>query len=174
MRKARLALCIPFAAGGLVFGYLALSAQSTVAETAPVDLKPAVITVHHDAEAMRPVIVTETKIVDEGVQIVPQAESLASRFERLNSQLLKLDGRLIHTSPVELVQHDVSNIARDEAAVNVATTPLLNAFTLQGSRARAGATAGKRHRYAAAAMLHDLNRAIARAIRLMKKALGIK
>lgn len=88
MRKARLALSISLATGGLVFAGLALSAESAVAGTGPstVDLG-AVATASHDAEALRTVVIAEKQIIVEGVQLVPQAAPLARRAERLLRQI---------------------------------------------------------------------------------------
>lgn len=196
MRKRWLVLCAPLTVGCLVFACLALSAQSAVAETAPTtqDAKAGVITVSYDAEALRPVVLTENKIIAEGVQLVPESESLASQIERLHGQMLGLattithdaaDAALVHRSSFtyrELSEQYgdlIERLGRQEAAVNHATDPLVDAWGgyAYGGYAgitRADANAAKKRGFAAGAMLYDLNRAAARAIRLMKKALTIR
>ena len=125
-----------------MFACLALSVQSTVAETAPTtqDAKADVITVSHDAVALRPVILTENKIIAEGVQLVPQSESLASQIQRLHGQMLGLETTITHdVAPVhrssftyrELWEQygDLSErLGSKEAAVNHATGPLVDAW----------------------------------------------
>jgi hypothetical protein len=124
MRKARLALSMSLAAGGLVFACLALSAQSAVAGTGPstVDLR-AVATASHDAEALRTVVIAEKQIIVEGVQLVPQAAPLARRAERLLGQI----GNAASAVILDAVDYDSLETTND---------PSFQAFFLERMRQR--------------------------------------
>lgn len=187
MRTARLALCISLAAGGLVFGCLALSAQSAVAETAPTtqDLKTEIINVSHDAQVLHTVILSEEQVIAEGVNLVPQAEPLALHVVQPDNEILRLAHLVTHDAFVVQtggnvgiattdVRRLIGNISHDQVAVNAAMPPLVSAFYLPGSLARAVTIARQKRRFAPAVILYDLKHAATTTIRLMKKALGMR
>lgn len=156
MRKVRLALCIPLAAGGLALACLALSAPSAVASTVPVtlDLQADVITAAHDGEALHAIVLTEKQIIAEGVQLVPQSEPLALQVQRLNAQILTVESAIKHEATVVSgvghinsptgehkieaaatdVRRFIGQISHHEAAAKKATSPLVQSFDLGGWR----------------------------------------
>ncbi len=184
MRKARLALCIPLAAGGLMFGCLA---QSAVAETAPTtqDLTTEITNVGRDAQVLHTVILSEKQIIVEGVDLVPQAKPLALHVVQPDNKILSLAHLVRHDATVVArggnvgrattdARRLIGGISRDQRAVNTAMSPLVSAFYLPGKLPRAGTVASQQRRYAPAVVLYDLEHAAKTTIRLMKNALRMR
>jgi hypothetical protein len=170
-----------------MFGCLALSAQSAVAETAPTtqDLKTDIANVGHDAQVLHTVILSEKQIIAEGVDLIPQAKPLAFHVVQPDNKILSLAHLVRHDATVVAtggnvgtattdVRRLIRGISHDQGAVNTAMSPLVNAFYLPGSLARAGTTASQKRRYAPAVVLYDLKHAANTTIRLMKKGVGMR
>jgi hypothetical protein len=150
MRIAKLDLCIALAVGGFVFAALAMSVQPAAAQT--VNLRTAVITAGHDAQALTPVVVAERRIIAQGVLLVPQSVSQALPVMRLNGQILKLDSAITHEAArVGAVRNvnspagqkvigtaaadtrlDITKLADDAAAAKAAALPLAKSFDIGG------------------------------------------
>jgi hypothetical protein len=147
---AKLNLCIALAAGGFVFAALAMPVQPAAAQT--VNLRRAVISAGHDAQALTPVVVAERRIIAQGVQLVPQSASQALQVMRLDGQLLKLDSAITHeaarvgavrniNSPAgrkvigtaaSATRLDITKLADDAAGAKAAALPLARSFDLGG------------------------------------------
>lgn len=181
MRKARLAVSISLAAGSLVFGCLALSAQSASAQTAPVQLQlaSAVITAGNDAQVVRPIIIEEQKIIVQGVQLVPQSASLALPAERMGQQMLRLESAITFEAKLLAAKNLLLRYNKHLIdSTDAYTRSLVNRSAVKWAEMQAALTPlGKSlaHRFPAATLIFpDLVRPVEVAIHIQEKAFDAK